>query len=94
MGLAELRRLCIRRQLSVSFVMPSGVECCINQHGATVVDGQAGSIAAEEGFDKATRFRILTASSGRWRPISRNALERLAQELTGSARQKLSQRQL
>jgi hypothetical protein len=94
MGLPELRRLCIRRQLSVSFVLPSGVECCINQHGATVIDGQAGSIAASDGFERATRFRILTPSSGRWRPISRNALERLALDLTGSARPKLAQRQI
>lgn len=94
MGLPELRRLCIRRQLSVSFLLPSGVEVCINQHGATVVDGQAGAIAPEEEFPQATRFRMLTKASERWRPVSRNALERLAMELTGSARPRLSQREI
>jgi hypothetical protein len=94
MGLPELRRLCIRRQLSVSFTLPDATECSINEHGATVINGQAGSLAASQGFEGATGFRIMTKGSGRWRPISRNALERLALELTGAGRPKLPQRHM
>lgn len=81
--LADVRRLCLRRGLRVSFHLQNGQECCINEHGATVIAGQAGSAEAAEEFSRADRFR-LSGGGIRPREITRAALERLIGQVSGT----------
>ena len=77
MRLSDVRRLCLRRQLRVSFRVVNGPEYCINEHGATTLNGEAGVAGLEELFEAATEFRLTLVRSGRSRRISRDALERM-----------------
>jgi len=72
--------MCIRRQLRVSFSLNSGAECCINEHGATLISGTAGWLSSAADFDAALQFRISDAATGRLRSVSRPELERMADE--------------
>jgi hypothetical protein len=80
MKLSDVRRLCLRRQLRISFRIVNGPEYCINEHGATVLNGQAGVTEVGELFEAATEFRLTLVRSGRSRKISRGALERMTMQ--------------
>src|SRR5688572_11177752 len=85
MYLADVRRLCIRRQLRVTFIDSRGERCCINEHGATIRGGIAGWLQSDEEFAQISRFEVAFAGETRPRQISRGGLERLAAEFMQSA---------
>lgn len=37
MKLADLRRLSIRKQLKIRFLLPNGMECVVNEHGVAQI---------------------------------------------------------
>ena len=82
MTLADLRRLCIRRQLRVTFIDAGGKRCSINEHGATLRDGVAGWLQSEEDFSRASVFEVLGRGESKPRMIDRTGLSRLHSEGT------------
>ena len=78
MELSDLRRLCIRRQLRVTYVDSRGERCCINEHGATLRDGVAGWLQSEEEFAQARSFEVAAIGEAKpWR-LDRTGLERMS----------------
>lgn len=81
MHLADLRRLCIRRQLRVAFTDSAGNRCCINEHGATLRDGIAGWLQPEEEFQRVDRFEVTDLTGADRHELDRKALQSLSTEL-------------
>ena len=99
MQLCDLRRLCIRRQLRVAFNLNSGEECCINEHGATLISGTAGWLSSAADFGAAREFRITETATGRFRIVTRPELQKMvggraASAMAASARNRHSLLQL
>lgn len=86
MNLSDLRRLCIRRQLRVTFADGNGICCCINEHGASLREGVAGWLQSEEDFARVTRFEVSVPGSKQVRKIDRAGLERLCDGVASSER--------
>ena len=98
MQLSDLRRLCIRRQLRVAFSLNSGEDCCINEHGATLLSGTAGWLSSAADFGAAREFRITETATGRRRIVTRPELQKMlappAPAMAASARKRHSLLQL
>jgi len=77
MQLCDLRRLCIRRQLRVAFNLNSGEDCCINEHGATLISGTAGWLSSAADFGAAREFRMTETATGRFRIVTRLELQKM-----------------
>ena len=90
MNLADLRRLCIRRQLRVTFVNTRGDRCCINEHGASLRHGVAGWLHSDEDFALARRFEVAAVGETKPRQFNREGLERMSNELVEAAGKRTS----
>ena len=77
MQLCDLRRLCIRRQLRVAFTVNDGNDCCINEHGATLISGTAGWLSSAADFGAAHEFRTTETATGRLRVVTRQQLQKM-----------------
>jgi hypothetical protein len=65
--------------MRVCFTLSTGRQCCINEHGSTVVNGEAGGLVAEEEFHAAQDFEVVSLFSGETRTLSREQLCTFAQ---------------
>ena len=82
---SDVRRLCIRRRMRVHFLLPSGVECTIDEHGATQCkrgDAFAGAGLAKL-FSRIQHFTLEMnpGAAAHRMTISRRELEQLAVEV-------------
>jgi hypothetical protein len=76
--ISDLRRLCVHRQLRVTFQLRTGKDCCINEHGSTVIDGVAGCLVSEEEFQAADRLEVLSVGSRQVLSLTHDELTALA----------------
>lgn len=60
------------------FNLNDGQNCCINEHGATLISGTAGWLTSAVDFEAAGKFRVAETATGRLRTVSRAELERMA----------------
>lgn len=90
MKLADLRRLAVRKQLRIRFLLPEGAECVIDEQGIARVP-QLRSIPAfniEAGLAQTSRFQVESAdpaSKTGARQSSLSEVEQLIASLSPSA---------
>jgi hypothetical protein len=66
--------------MRVCFALSTGSWCCINEHGSTVIDGQAGCLLNEEEFAVTPEFEALSVFSKKSSILTREQLSALMQE--------------
>jgi hypothetical protein len=60
--------------MRVCFTLSTGVRCCINEHGSTVIGGQAGSLLREGDFEVVREFEAFFLGSSEARKVTREQL--------------------
>jgi hypothetical protein len=75
--------MCVRRQLRVTFRLGDGRSCCINEHGATVIDGAAGWLVNEEDFRVAERLEVVSVGSRETVTLTHDELMSFAEHSKG-----------
>jgi hypothetical protein len=67
--------------MRVCFSLTTGSRCCINEHGSTVVDDQAGCLLDEAEFAKIGEFEVSSAASDYTRILTPEQLQELLQKV-------------
>ena len=81
MKLLDLRRYAIRRRVRIRFVMPSGVECEVNEHGVVKLPRFRGVVDfnVEEALGSVEQF-VLEPVGAKQQKISRDQLQAMVAE--------------
>ena len=89
MKLNDVRRMTVRRQVRVSFVLSGGAQCVIDEHGLGKVPALQGppEFSMEEEFGRAMEFVLEPAQlgAGRARSQPRRLTRLQLEELVGPA---------
>jgi hypothetical protein len=78
MKLADLRKLSIKRQSRIRFVLPNGMECLVNEHGIAQVPmlHAVPDFNLEEALAATTLFSLEEAASDSRKSLQRQTLSR------------------
>lgn len=78
MNLADLRKLSVRKNLRIRFLLPNGMECVVTEHGVAEVPGLKGvpDFNLEQELASITQFILEPAAADKKRPVSPRAIGR------------------
>jgi hypothetical protein len=87
MTLADLRRLSIRKQLRISFVLTNGMDCVVTEHGLAKVPALSGptNLNLEQELAQASRFRLEYVGRANAESLTRETLESMTVGSRGTA---------